>query len=191
MSAGYLLDTSVISMLAPGREAHLTPAVSNWLLTQSNRLFIPSIAIAELTQGIGKLRRTGATERANGLNQWLERLLAGYGDRILPLDALTAVTAGELSDAAMAIGRHPGFSDVAIAAIAKHANLVILTRNLKHFEPLGVACTDPFEQLPTREWAEANAASIDQYNARATEREPYSQRVRRWREHGADDIKGQ
>ena len=36
----------------------------------------------------------------------------------------------------------------------------------------------------TREWAEANAASIDQYNAWATQREPYSQRVRRWREQG-------
>ena len=36
----------------------------------------------------------------------------------------------------------------------------------------------------TREWAEANAASIDQYNAWAAQREPYSQRVRRWRESG-------
>lgn len=135
-------------MLAPGREAHLTAGVSVWLQAQSNRLFLPSIAIAELTQGIAKLRRSGASERARGLNQWLELLLAGYGDRILPLDAQAAAVAGELSDAAIAIGRHPGFSDVAIAAIAQRANLVILTRNLKHFEPLGVACTNPFDQLP-------------------------------------------
>jgi toxin FitB len=148
VSAGYLLDTSVISMLAQGREAHLSAGVSDWLLAQSHQLFIPSIAIAELTQGIAKLRRAGAIERANGLNQWLERLLAGYGDRILPLDANAAVVAGQLSDAAIAIGRHPGFSDVAIAAIAQRANLVILTRNLKHFEPLGVACVDPFDQIP-------------------------------------------
>ncbi len=148
MNAGYLLDTSVISMLAPGREAHLGAGVSDWLLAQSHQLFIPSIAIAELTQGIAKLRRAGSIERANRLNHWLERLLAGYGDRILPLDASAAVVAGQLSDAAIAIGRHPGFSDVAIAAIAQRAKLVILTRNLKHFEPLGVACTDPFIQLP-------------------------------------------
>lgn len=135
-------------MLAPGREAHLAAGVAAWLLTQNHKLFIPSIAIAELTQGIAKLRRSGANERAQGLNQWLERLLAGYSDRILPLDASAAVVAGELSDAAMAIGRHPGFSDVAIAAIAQRANLVILTRNLKHFEPLGVACSDPFVRLP-------------------------------------------
>jgi len=36
----------------------------------------------------------------------------------------------------------------------------------------------------TREWADANAANIDQYNAWASQREPYSQRVRRWRESG-------
>ena len=33
-----------------------------------------------------------------------------------------------------------------------------------------------------REWAEAHAADIEQYNAWAGQREPYSQRVRRWRE---------
>ena len=36
----------------------------------------------------------------------------------------------------------------------------------------------------TRAWAEAHAREIDQYNAWASQREPYSQRVRRWREQG-------
>ena len=40
----------------------------------------------------------------------------------------------------------------------------------------------------SREWADANAASIDQYNAWASQREPYSQRVRRWRESGQSDA---
>jgi hypothetical protein len=31
------------------------------------------------------------------------------------------------------------------------------------------------------EWAEQNTDSIEQYNAWANQREPYSQRVRRWR----------
>jgi predicted nucleic acid-binding protein len=44
--------------------------------------------------------------------------------------------------------RHPGFADVAIAALAQHAGLLLLTRNLKHFEPLGVACADPLISLP-------------------------------------------
>ncbi len=40
----------------------------------------------------------------------------------------------------------------------------------------------------SREWADANATSIDQYNAWASQREPYSQRVRRWRESGQSDA---
>lgn len=42
----------------------------------------------------------------------------------------------------------------------------------------------------TREWADANAANIDQYNAWASQREPYSQRVRRWRATEKDQKNG-
>ena len=34
----------------------------------------------------------------------------------------------------------------------------------------------------TRQWAEKHATEIDEYNAWASKREPYSQRVRRWRD---------
>ena len=37
----------------------------------------------------------------------------------------------------------------------------------------------------TAQWAEKHAVEIDQYNAWASQREPYSQRVRRWRENAA------
>ena len=37
----------------------------------------------------------------------------------------------------------------------------------------------------TKEWAQAHDADIDQYNAWAQTREPYAQRVRRWRKNGA------
>jgi hypothetical protein len=39
-------------------------------------------------------------------------------------------------------------------------------------------------QTATKEWAEAHVTEIEQYNAWASQREPYSQRVRRWRESG-------
>lgn len=145
----YLLDTSVISALAPGREAHLSAGFADWLQTHDAQLFIPCIAIAELAQGIGKLRRAGGTARADRLDQWLNQLLVGFGDRIESLDALAARVAGQISDAAIAAGRHPGFADVAIAAMAAHKGHLLLTRNLKHFEPLGVPCCDPFVKTPT------------------------------------------
>lgn len=148
LTKGYLLDTSVVSALAPGREHFAPTSLGVWLQANHQALFLPSVAIAEIAQGISKLRRTGGTLRADRLNHWLEGLLTVYADRILPLNAESARLAGQISDAAIAQGRHPGFADVAIAAIAKNANLHLLTCNIKHFEPLGVMCTDPLITLP-------------------------------------------
>ncbi|WP_244876980.1 PIN domain-containing protein [Acidocella facilis] len=48
----------------------------------------------------------------------------------------------------------PGFADIIIAATAQHHGLTILTRNLRHFEPLGAAVHDPFVRLPrARSWS--------------------------------------
>jgi predicted nucleic acid-binding protein len=146
---GYLLDTSVVSLLAPARASGGAARLSEWLHAHHQDLFLPCIAIAEVSQGIDKLRRAGGTERADRLDRWLDDLLAGYAHRVLPLDARVARLAGKISDAAMAQGRHPGFADVAIAALAQHAGLLLLTCNLKHFEPLGVACMDPMVELPS------------------------------------------
>ena len=148
MHRGYLLDTSVVSVLAPGREALVPTPLGEWLQAHQTALYLPAIAVAEMAQGIGKLRRAGGIERADRLDRWLDGLLATYADRILPLDAQSARLAGQISDAAMAQGRHPGFADVAIAALAQHAGLLLLTCNIKHFEPLGVACADPLITLP-------------------------------------------
>ena len=89
-----------------------------------------------MAQGIGKLRRAGGVDRANRLDRWLDGLLGTYADRILPLDAQVARLAGQISDAAVAQGRHPGFADLAIATLAQNAGLLLLTCNLKHFGPL-------------------------------------------------------
>jgi predicted nucleic acid-binding protein len=39
----------------------------------------------------------------------------------------------------------PAFADVALAAIARSRQLVILTLNLRHFDPLGVATLNPLD----------------------------------------------
>ena len=149
MGKGYLLDTSVVSILAPGRESFVPTPFSEWLQTHHQQLYLPCVAIAEMAQGIGKLRRAGGVERAERLDHWLDGLLNVYADRILPLDAQAARLAGDISDAAIARGRHPGFAHVAIAALAQNAGMLLLTCNLKHFEPLGVVCVDPLVQLPS------------------------------------------
>lgn len=54
--------------------------------------------------------------------------------------------AGQISDAAIAKGCHPSFADVANAALAQHAWLLLLACNLKHFATgRGLYC--PADQL--------------------------------------------
>jgi predicted nucleic acid-binding protein len=137
-----LLDTNVLSALTPKRSA-LASGVAKWFADRTDALFLPVIAVAEIEAGIAKLRRTGATRRAGELKAWFERILGFYADRVLPFDLAAARIAGELSDAAEAVGRPPGFADIAIAAIAKSRGLVVLTLNVRHFEPLGVEVLDP------------------------------------------------
>lgn len=74
MSKAYLLDTSVLSLLAPGRPA-LHDQLSGWLNRNGHRLYISTITIAEIEQGICKLRRNGGDARAALLSQWLEALI--------------------------------------------------------------------------------------------------------------------
>ena len=144
---GYLLDTSVISALAPGKPP-VEHAVADWFRAASEALHLPSIAVAEIDQGICKLRRAGGTARADALSRWLDALVRRYGDRILPFDTPAARLAGQMSDAAHAAGLHPGFADVAIAAIAADRALTVLTRNQRHFAGLGVAQRDPWDPDP-------------------------------------------
>lgn len=111
-------------------------------------LFLPAVTVAEIEDGIAKLRREGATRKVADLTAWLETVLHLYGDRILAFDAATARIAGAMSDRARGQGQAPGFADIIIAATAQHHGLTILSRNLRHFEPLGVAILDPFATLP-------------------------------------------
>jgi len=139
---GYLLDTSVLSLMAPGRTG-VAPGLAGWLRDHGEALFVSTITVAEVQQGICKLRRTGGEHRADLLTDWLGELIAAGADRIISFGTEAAVAAGHISDAAMSKGLHPGFADVAIAAVAKSHDLTLLTTNGRHFAPLDVTYSDP------------------------------------------------
>ena len=142
----YLVDTNVISARAPSRV--LLPDLAAWMDSHSADLFLSTVTIAEIEDGIAKANREGATRKARDLTAWLETVLHLYAARILPFDVASARLAGCLSDRARGQGHAPGFADIIITATAQHHGLTILTRNLRHFEPLGVAVHDPFMRLP-------------------------------------------
>jgi len=141
---GWLLDTSVVSAFGPGKRP-IPRATAAWFRARTEALYLSTISAAEIEAGIAKLRRTGSGRRADNLRQWFDRLLDDYVDRLLSFDLVAARIAGALGDAAQAAGRHPGFADVAIGAIAKAQELMVLTLNLRHFDPLGVDTLNPFD----------------------------------------------
>ncbi len=143
----YLLDSNVVSALAPAAIAQHA-ALAGWLERHEPELYLPSVVIAELSAGLARLRRIGATRKAELLDLWMLNVLSTYSRRILSLDAAAAHETGLLLDMAQVLGLNPGFPDLAIAGIAKSRGMVLLTRNLRHFEPLGITARDPFTALP-------------------------------------------
>ena len=110
-------------------------------------LFLSAVTIAEIADGIAKVRREGATRKASGLSAWLRALLHLYGDRVLPFDTPTAEIAGGLADLARGRGHSPGFADIAIAATARRHRLTVLTRNSRDFASMDIAVVDPYHGL--------------------------------------------
>ena len=145
----YLVDTDVVSTGAPSKAAPPVALVA-WMDENSADLYLSAVSIAEIEAGIARLRRQGASRRADGLTAWLDALLHLYAERVLPFEVRAARIAGALADRVRSHGHAPGFADVAIAATAKLRGLTILSRNTRHFEPLGVRLLDPFVRLPPR-----------------------------------------
>jgi predicted nucleic acid-binding protein len=143
----YLVDTNIISAAAPARP--VPSALVEWMDVHSALLFLSVVTLTEIEDGIAKLRRERAVRKSADLALWLETVCHLYGDRILAFDASTARMAGAISDRARGQGHAPGFADIIIAATAQRHGLTILSRDLKHFAPLGVRVIDPFLALPS------------------------------------------
>lgn len=143
----YLVDTNVISAAAP-TAAVRRPELTAWMDAHSSAVFLSAVTIAEIAYGIAKAKREGATRKAAALSAWLRTVLHLYAERVLPFDAATAEIAGAMSDLARGRGSAPGFADIVIAATARRHDLTILSRNVRHFEPMDAAAVDPFRALP-------------------------------------------
>ncbi len=134
----FLIDTDVLSALRRG-ERH--PSAARWLTAQrSSDLYLSVVTIGEIERGIEReLTRDPAFARA--LSDWLDRVLAWYGGRILQVDLSTAQRWGRLT----AVLGHEG-ADLLIAATALEHGLTVVTRNIRHFEPTGAPVFNPFSE---------------------------------------------
>jgi predicted nucleic acid-binding protein len=104
------------------------------------------VTFTEIELGILKLIRLGSPTRAGELEGFRDEIIAIFRDRSLPLTVPVALEVARLAEAIrpMVIER----TDLIIAATAKVHRLTVLTRNLRHFSPTGVACLDPLLTLP-------------------------------------------
>lgn len=94
---GYLLDTNVVSMLAPSK-AEANPKFLAWLECADGqaRIFLSVITIHEIERGIAGLNHRGATAKAAALKTWLEGLVSTFHNKILGLDIAAAAYSGRL-----------------------------------------------------------------------------------------------
>lgn len=147
--SGYLLDTDVVSMLSPLRNPP-SLAFLDWLerMDADGRLFLSVVTIHEIEKGIALLEHKSAVAKAADLKVWLAGLLASYDDKIVGIDTTAAALAGRLEAEAMSAGHDPGMADAAIAGIAKANDLIVLTRNTRHFRVFDVEAISPDGTAP-------------------------------------------
>jgi toxin FitB len=136
----YLVDTDVISEVRKGEKAN--SGVRNFLSSAKRdaaALFLSAVTIGELRQGVEVVRHRGDAAQATRLERWLDRLVADYTEAILPFDQDVAQIWGRLR-----VPHPENPLDKQIAATALLYDLTVVTRNVEHFKPTGVALINPF-----------------------------------------------
>jgi predicted nucleic acid-binding protein len=138
----FLLDTNVIS--AARRPERQEPAFQHFMREfDVEDAFLSSVTIMEIRFGIQREQRKDP-DFASDLEKWLKEIvLTNFASRIIPFGLDIAIRAGALPTT----DRRPT-ADAMIAATAMEHGLQVVTRNVAHFEPLGVACVDPWRHAP-------------------------------------------
>ena len=135
----WLLDTCTLSETVRSRP---DPGVMDWLRRHGHEAAISRASFGEIHYGIASLA-PGA--RRNQLQGWALALAQQFEDRILPTDDAVWRQWGELKASLCAIGRMQDALDLAIAATALHHGLVLVTRNIRHFQDTGLRLVNPWE----------------------------------------------
>lgn len=134
----YLLDTNVVSALrVRGRNRPVEAWASSIAVGDQ---FVAAFTIAEIERGVIARERADA-EQGAVLRRWFEEnVMPAFAGRVLPFDLSAARIL-----AAYRVPEQAPFDDALIAAVAESAGMTVVTRNTKHFEPLGVTCLNPWD----------------------------------------------
>ncbi len=134
----YVLDTNVVSALrVPGRH----PAVAAWAdSVEVSEQFIAATTLAEIERGVIAKERIDPAQ-AEHLRRWFDnKVLPVFAYRTLAFDLAAARIL-----AAYRVPERARYDDALLAAVAQAADKIVVTRNARHFEPLGARCLNPWE----------------------------------------------
>jgi predicted nucleic acid-binding protein len=133
----YLLDTNIISELRKRERAH--PGVVRWAASvDPAELHTSVLVIGEIRRGI-ELKRRSDPLQATALEGWLDRIRAGMGGRIIPVDERIAELWGKLG-----VPTTLPSIDGLIAATAMVHGLTVVTRNFGDMARTGASLLNPF-----------------------------------------------
>ena len=136
----YLLDTNVVSELRRAKKAH--PSVKMWAhALPAASLYLSVISILELEIGILLIERRDR-KQGGTLRAWMDgHVLPTFAGRILAIDTVVAQRC-----AAFHVPDPRSDRDALIAATALVHGMTVVTRNVSHFQPMGVAVVNPWQQ---------------------------------------------
>lgn len=136
----YLVDTDVISEVRKGAKSNAgVRAFFARARAEGTDLYLSVITIGELRQGIERIRHRGDDSQAQRLERWLLQLTSDYADRILSIDEEVAQVWGRLR-----VPNPENPLDKQIAATALMHGFTVVSRNIAHYTPTGVAVSNPF-----------------------------------------------
>ena|SRR2546421_9552478 len=135
----YLLDTNVVSELRSTTKAH--PSVRAWAHSlPAASLYLSAISILELEIGVLLMERRDP-KQGGILRAWMDgHVLPTFADRILAID-----TAVAQRGAALHVPNPRSDHDALIAATALVHDMTLVTRNVGHFQHIGVAVVNPWQ----------------------------------------------
>ncbi len=136
-----ILDTNVLSALM---RTEPEMEVVRWLDDQpAESIWITSITLFETRLGLAMLPKG---QRRRLLESAFDRLLAeDLEHRVLDFDSAAAFEAAALAASRQRVGRPVDIRDTQIAGIALARRATLATRNVRHFQDLGVTVIDPWK----------------------------------------------
>jgi len=138
MTAGFLLDTNVVSELRKGARADA--GVRTWFDEHTtDQLWLSVLVIGELRRGVELLRRRDK-RAGKRLSDWLTTVTTEYGDRIIPITTEVCERWAMLN-----VPDPVPVIDGLLAATALERDLTLVTRNTVGVEHTGVALVNPFD----------------------------------------------